>query len=73
MLTTPELDGVPMRLMPSFVRLVALLGLFAPILAHSDPRAGCGTEALTAGSRSITVTSSGLSRSVLLYVPAAGT
>jgi polyhydroxybutyrate depolymerase len=81
MLTTPDLNnkvqkrgrgGLPMRWMPSFVRLLALLGAFAPILAHSDTHSGCGTEALSAGSRSIAVISSGLSRSVLLYVPAAG-
>jgi polyhydroxybutyrate depolymerase len=51
--------------------LLALLGVFAPILAQSATHAGCGTEDLTAGSQSIAVISSGLSRSVLLYVPAA--
>jgi polyhydroxybutyrate depolymerase len=52
--------------------LLALLGVLAPILAHGANHAGCGTEGLTAGRQSITVISAGLSRSVLLYVPAAG-
>jgi polyhydroxybutyrate depolymerase len=57
---------------PSLVMsLLALLGVFAPIFAQSAPHAGCGTEQLPAGSQSIAVMSSGLSRSVLIYVPAA--
>src|ERR1700733_11280372 len=66
--------GVSMSLMPSssVMKLLALLGVFAPILAHGANPAGCGTEGLPAGRQSITVISSGLSRSVLLYVPAAG-
>ena len=62
-----------MKSKPSFLRLLALLGVVAPMLAHGRAPAGCATEALGAGNQSIAVSSSGLSRSVLLYVPAAAT
>lgn len=59
--------------MPSYLRmsLSVLCALLAPVLAHGAIAAGCGRVNPIAGSQSITVLSSGLSRSVLLYVPAA--
>jgi polyhydroxybutyrate depolymerase len=59
-----------MKLMPTLVVSLMLCGsLLMSTRAHGAPDGGCGTEDLTAGSQSITVISSGVTRAVLLYVP----
>lgn len=62
-----------MRLMTAItvLCLLAFHGGFAPALAADGPEAACTTSGLTAGSQSVAVVSSGVSRRVLVFVPAA--
>ena len=62
-----------MKLLPLSLAAGVLLasGLFTSTWARAAAAGTCGTEELAAGSQSIDVTSGGLKRAVLLYVPQA--